>query len=461
MFGFPDNVIKKIRMLHYLDEQASYTQSSLIAEQLDIQNQTVLKYCREINENLKQLTIDGEMIIDTSTRYGIRLIRTKVNFDPIVGVLLQKELPYAIFKQLIQSRDFLAETFCKENQVSLSKLRRTVARMNDFIHQFNLHISVSHMVKITGEEERIRTLFFLFACYLPINQLDMIPKESKLESQRSAWLIVEELKLEPNNLTIELLAIWYFINQFAIEYDFELSYTKQEVHCPPPLKLKSWNERNWYFFVCILVSFEIISLPELSLGLSETGSIWIRIFEKYFRPLTPYEKNSIHQQFNQMEGVRKLHFFQPDVYEILQPWRLERQLKNTPFEERFEAFWTEFHRVSSQKDELVHKKSFLLCYNFTSIEQTLPNIQLFIYSSLPETHRQFIQLKIQQRFLGRFNLEFVKESIEADLVIMTEYMNRENVDLNQTVVMVNAILSMTDLKELEQVMKTILSTNPL
>jgi len=102
-----------------------------------------------------------------------------------------------------------------------------------------------------------------------------------------------------------------------------------------------------------------------------------------------------------------------------------------------------------------------LCYNFTSIEQTLPNIQLFIYSSLPETHRQFIQLKIQQRFLGRFNLEFVKESIEADLVIMTEYMNRENVDLNQTVVMVNDILSMTDLKELEQAMKTILSTNPL
>ena len=146
MFGFPDNVIKKIRMLHYLDEQASYTQSSLIAEQLDIQNQTVLKYCREINESLKQLTIDGEMIIDTSTRYGIRLIRTKVNFDPIVGVLLQKELPYAIFKQLIQSRDFLAETFCKENQVSLSKRRRTVARINDFIHQSEILLHLFLMV---------------------------------------------------------------------------------------------------------------------------------------------------------------------------------------------------------------------------------------------------------------------------------------------------------------------------
>lgn len=254
MFGLPKSILRKLQMLYFLDEQESYTQSRLIAEQINVQNQTVLKYCRELNEKCVQLFPEKELWIDTTTRYGIRLQRENTNFDRLISDLLIETLTYALFSQLIYQRQFSVTEFCERHQVSLSKVRRMVSRINDDIHKYDLHISVSHNVKIVGQEKNIRGFFLLFLVYVGFSQQLIFSLDHAVTYRQIANQLAMRLKIEPNEYALNLLASWYCINELAINnnYHLEVEGTRNA-----PSELKNWSAADWKFFVDMLTNFEL------------------------------------------------------------------------------------------------------------------------------------------------------------------------------------------------------------
>ncbi|WP_414841034.1 helix-turn-helix domain-containing protein [Enterococcus saccharolyticus] len=67
---------------------------------------------------------------------------------------------YDVFRQLILNRFFLTEDFCKTHQISVSKLRRLISRINAFLKPYDCFIKIGKKVSIVGKESQIRLLFF-------------------------------------------------------------------------------------------------------------------------------------------------------------------------------------------------------------------------------------------------------------------------------------------------------------
>ncbi|KAF1304547.1 helix-turn-helix domain-containing protein [Candidatus Enterococcus willemsii] len=453
MFGLPKSILRKLQMLYFLDEQESYTQSRLIAEQINVQNQTVLKYCRELNEKCVQLFPEKELWIDTTTRYGIRLQRENTNFDRLISDLLIETLTYALFSQLIYQRQFSVTEFCERHQVSLSKVRRMVSRINDDIHKYDLHISVSHNVKIVGQEKNIRGFFLLFLVYVGFSQQLIFSLDHAVTYRQIANQLAMRLKIEPNEYALNLLASWYCINELAINnnYHLEVEGTRNA-----PSELKNWSAADWKFFVDMLTNFELIEISSSEQIVSADGLRWIQLFEAHFRLLTPAEKDEIHQQFYRTSWVKQLQFYHAEVYDIFQPWSVAIDWKHSFLGQQFTKFWQEYDQ-GSEGDELLKTRSLLNCYNFMNTEQLLPTVKLFMYSQYPKRNQLVMRSKVQRCFSGKYNIQFCREAIEADLILLTETINQQNIQGNQPIITINRSLSYGDLSSIEQAINQLLA----
>lgn len=161
MFGFSKESRLKRELLLFLDQQEEYVTSETIA--LSLQkgtSQTVRKVLKELSLTISSLYKQEQLNLQISTKYGIGLFRYGTNFQNIFEIIYTEELVYDVFRQLILNRSFLTEDFCKTHQISVSKLRRLISRINAFLKPYDCFIKIGKKVSIVGKESQIRLLFF-------------------------------------------------------------------------------------------------------------------------------------------------------------------------------------------------------------------------------------------------------------------------------------------------------------
>lgn len=163
MFGFSKESRLKRELLLFLDQQEEYVTSETIA--LSLQkgtSQTVRKVLNELSLTISSLYKQEQLNLQISTKYGIGLFRYGTNFQNIFEIIYTEELVYDVFRQLILNRSFLTEDFCKTHQISVSKLRRLISRINAFLKPYDCFIKIGKKVSIVGKESQIRLLFLCF-----------------------------------------------------------------------------------------------------------------------------------------------------------------------------------------------------------------------------------------------------------------------------------------------------------
>ena len=149
----------KIDLLELLDNHtgALYFHEILVAFP-QISLSTLQKKCHELQQEIKNCYLQEEVQLIIDRRNGIELIRETTTLQKIIERLITKELPYQISQKFIYEDLFNTEDLCHELGISLSQLRRKITGINRFINEYDLHITVSHQMKLFGSEKRRRSL---------------------------------------------------------------------------------------------------------------------------------------------------------------------------------------------------------------------------------------------------------------------------------------------------------------
>lgn len=450
MFGLSKETQIKLKLLQYLDNHESYVNSEKIAEYLGVQYQTMRKYYREINQQLEQIYPEQQFYVEASTRYGTRLYRGEMNLDQISEIILTGTLEYAVFQKFIYERSFSSQAFCDEHGISFSKLRRKITQINQFLHRFDLHISISHQVKINGSEEGIRIMLFLLMYGLQPYTKSVYSDAVEEKYYRIGHLLANELEVEPNNYMVHLLSTWSFIISQSVHLGYNLSKNDRKNKVPLKEELTGWGNKDWELFNSVLYCFELCPNQAVSVKMDTSTKFkaqkWIKFFERHFRILVPAEKNMIYTMFHRLHLIKNYHFLDGELHSLLYPVTVEEaEQKDTAFDRQFQEFWQSYSKNVQDANNFVKCQSYLMCQNFIPLEQTFEKVHIFIYSKVSASSLQLIKNKIYRYFMGEVVIEFVDDFMDADFTVITEEINRTNFNKRQKIVVINPWVSEKDL----------------
>ena len=198
----------KIDLLELLDNHtgALYFHEILVAFP-QISLSTLQKKCHELQQEIKNCYLQEEVQLIIDRRNGIELIRETTTLQKIIERLITKELPYQISQKFIYEDLFNTEDLCHELGISLSQLRRKITGINRFINEYDLHITVSHQMKLFGSEKRRRSLLvsMLSLVHRQFSTINWIGNSTFYLKQ--AAKIIDYLKLPSSYHYLETIAI--------------------------------------------------------------------------------------------------------------------------------------------------------------------------------------------------------------------------------------------------------------
>ncbi|MCO8295281.1 helix-turn-helix domain-containing protein [Tetragenococcus halophilus] len=88
--------------------------------------------------------------------------RKKVNFNLLTQAINEKSIRYNTTLSLLINRDLSTLDHCEENFISKSTLIRKMKKTVRLLGNYDLHISISDRMKLTGNENMIRIGEFIF-----------------------------------------------------------------------------------------------------------------------------------------------------------------------------------------------------------------------------------------------------------------------------------------------------------
>ena len=165
MLGFDSSVWVMFDIIQLLDNQTDYISSENLLFLLGYSNITqVKKLCKKLQDDIKECYTEKEMTLVINKRHGIRLLRYPTcSFQDLFNLILSEDIAYCIFKEVLIQRVVSVKEFRDHYFVSFSTIKRKVKEINNTINDYNLHITVSHQLKIRGKESAIRCFsFFIY-----------------------------------------------------------------------------------------------------------------------------------------------------------------------------------------------------------------------------------------------------------------------------------------------------------
>lgn len=428
MFGFSKEVDFKHQIFLYLDQQNGYTTTEEVAKHLRVlTNQTTLKYLKEIKESLASLYSEEQLSLNIGKRFGIQLVRKEVNYQRFFEKMYSKEVVYVIYRRLLLERDFEAEAFCEQNDISLSTLRRLINRMNQELKPYQVFIRVGKDVSMVGDEARIRLLFFtvFYHIHRKISEVPWIDGAGFLEmSQQICDTYYDESKEE----RLEVLALWLFVNLHSeslgkritremFDASYSILYTNDQ--CSP----ETWR----YIFLVIygldffdfapILTYEALQQNKYS----EMAKDWLSLFEKNVRTVTKEEKEQFFiqvYQYSLIESVIDAPEVFDSVFHLANPLMFQSY---NYYSLVFERLWELFIQQQGYVENCVNKervKSWTFQLMLT--QELVPNLHCAWRTNLPSSAIMRLEKVLQWELMQVANLHFVADCEQADLILSTE-----------------------------------------
>lgn len=439
VLGFNKITFLKLEIINLLERQTTYISSSYLTEKLQLSSQsTIKKICQELQCDIQKLYTPEQFEMIINQRYGIKLIRQDhINNLKLIEFIITNDLAYEIIQELCLKRTINTTQFCLDKHVSLSQLRRKIKEINYTFNKINLHISIATNMKITGNESRIRTLFFgiLFFVHRKITNLTWL--SSKFEYREQTQKIFDYLELKINNAYLEIITISYYINSYSISNNYTLD---QEINNNPyfqkikikekPIFLAHWSDCEWKFMLLSIFIFdpstmestiELDSLREMSAP--KNASLWIEAFENEFSTITETQKRLIDFRFYKHLIAKQVMQIDDFILETLHQFDYEFIGKSYPlYLKKFNQAWQVFSKYADNYFLSDYFKSECLVLSFTLLPQQtyFPKVKLFLYTEHTQPFNTYIEDQIKTYFCNRFSLEFVQNQNTAQIIISTE-----------------------------------------
>ena len=311
LFRISKDARLKKNILEYLDNQSDFVFfNEMLLAFPHISMSTLQKKCHELSQMIQTAYPDESVQLTINKRNGLRLVRQSQNLETAIEQLITQEFPYQLAKRFVFVDTILSEDLCEDLNMSFSQLRRKTSLINDSINPYDLHVTVSHQVKIFGNEfmRRANLLFYISTTHRNFSTIPWIDNpERYIETGK---VILEHLDLAYSQSVVQIFSRIAFINECAIEskrsilFHSDVDNLIQNINFPQkPDFLAHWETNDWYFFLLMIycsgssefqLDFKENYLEELKeLPVFER---WISTFEQSFGRLSNQQLKIIHQE---------------------------------------------------------------------------------------------------------------------------------------------------------------------
>ena len=442
-FGFPKKTEYQQAILHFFEQEASSVSLTQLHAASDIRSrQTILSYVQELATLIDTHSSKNSLHLTVEMNRGITLHRNNHNLAVIKEKLYTDTLAYRILHQLFFTRRFPSEPFCKKHQISFSKLRRQIKKINQYLAFCNVQIKVGNQVQMIGDERHIQSLFFLFfyQIYRGLSQFPQVTAQPYLEE---AQALVQTLRIDGEAPLLDIIALALFVNKQSSKM-FPLL----------PAKFRSYIgeaedrlDDNALEMFLMLEAFDFLVVPRRPYHLEKIQQ-WIRCFKEVGGQLTAQEVQHF-EQFAWQEEMKQALFFEPT--EWLTPivgstvTLTEQQQKRA--KAIFEETWQLFQHKYPEDYPFKQEKLWQAYLQIVPKKQWLATIAVYIQTSLPCRIKYQVQQHISQYFEQDYHIRFVNTVQEAQLVLSTE---RHALDTTCPVLLIEPQLFHRDWQQLTQ-----------
>lgn len=467
MFGISNMLLLKNNILDILDYSDGYLSTIELTQQLgSVSLATVKKACTRLKTIIDSVYTEKEVEIDINRHYGVRLIRHTVTIQDITRHIFSTDLAYQILWTVLLERECSTVDFCNTHYISESQLRRKVSAINSFLANYELKISVYHKIKINGKERKIRAFHFIFLLFFH-RQLSKIPYLNNYSSYITlAKKVAKHLMLETKSNQMEILGLWIFIIQNALERNKELVLSQLEKDIFKDIKMISkpnylsrWSEFDWAYLIISIYSSDFYKLS-ISIDMDSIHKlvppsntlIWMELFEKYFMKLNDEQIKFIYEKFFRFYISETLFVPDEDIVSAFRGIDFNSLRDLYPkYWDTFEMLWNEYcSRADKFTTEFFKIDSLMTCIYLVPFSHFFPEVNVFIFSDMTKVYTKYIEEYTKTYFSNRYILHFVDSIDNADLIIGTIDLLNYSLKKNQIFVKTNLKIASQDFNNIEQ-----------
>lgn len=467
LFRISKDARLKKDILEYLDNQSNpvfFNEMLLAFPQISMS--TLQKKCHELNAIIKLSYPENTVQLIINKRTGIKLIRQSDNLEAVMESLIVDALPYQLAKRFVYSTSIDSEKICQELGMSFSQLRRKVNHINSSINRYDLHMTVSHQIKIFGSElmRRANLIFALSSAHRDFSTIQWIENPERYTKQSE--LILDYLNITKNNGIIHNFKIITFINECSINshrqiiFHSRLDHLVQNINFPnKPDFLFNWEDNDWYFFILMIYSsntsnYNLEINPIFKNILAKDSSVirWFSTFDKYFKELSSEQKDNVLTEL--IRGYITDELLNIDyIFSDIHSNKTINDIKEhyPVFYKNFSQFWDDILANSPTPVSNYMKFRYLLIFQLVfPLHECIPKIHLYLESSFMLPMKSIIKNRISLFFSGSFDIDFTDEKYTADFIIATSKNYNYKKDDRKKLILLEQYLSENDLSQMHE-----------
>ena len=454
MVLFLDKKIKlKQDVLRILNYKNDFVTTEELAELIPYASfSTIRSICYELRDEIKEVYSEHEATLIINPSKGVRYVRHNISSQKINHYILSNHLFHDILVKILKERHFNVFSFLEENYISKSTLYNSIKKINARLNEFDLHISMSHQVKIVGKEHHIRLFSFLYF----FHTLDIYEDGSlfSMSIKDKTRKILHYLEIDYLDLKLPLTELIVLVSELGIQPEAdELLFFKETAKNfsfpKKPQFLASYSEYSWKILLLMLYSLNIVDfeIPRKKILYEKEIDDWITCYEESYAEISPYKKETLIQNFT--KTLLLYHFFRiSDVF--IRPIDIpnfDGIKKNFPkFKESFDLF---YERLSTKNS--LYEDSYLLreiSEYLVSLTYTFPDFatKAAVYV-LTDSHLLF-KKNLEEKIMAYLNyfVTLTQSIEEADIIVSTMHIKNSE----QKVIEVDPDFSTMDLANLNK-----------
>ncbi|MEG0293299.1 helix-turn-helix domain-containing protein [Enterococcus sp.] len=430
MFGFSKEVTIKKEIILFLDDQEQAITNDEIAKQIQtVKSSTIRRHLKDVEKAIGTLYPPEQANLQICHRQGIQLFRQSDELEQVLEELYKNDTVYDVYKYLLLYGIYSSDLFCKEHDISLSTLRRIVNRMNVFLSPYQIRIRLGKKMRIIGESAQIRLVFFMF--FYSIHRgfsrehWGVTSKYIDLSKQ-----ICQQFSLAPQDASIEILALWLFINQkLGVENDAIQSVYVEDWYKDITLPEKEMPKEMWNYVLLVMYALGFFEFePKLTFErlhenrFSEMGSKWLTLFEKHVRFLTTEEREIINKMTYKYSVIESVLPTFRETNEIMGLTKKEHvEIEYPYFKHLFSKIWAEFIAVFPEKNTASMREILAsISFGFMTEDELFPVVSFCWSSRFSSENLKQMEKIIQFKLTDRANIVFVEDVETSDFTLSTE-----------------------------------------
>lgn len=452
----------KIEIIEILDNEQDFLSMQQLAHDLgDITLNNVRLTCLELKEDFEKIYPNNEVELVINTRYGIKLIHQGIDLQRLVENFFVDDLSYKIYQALFLNKEVITDDFCEQHYISKSTLARYLQRLNNLLSQRQLRISLSDKMTLSGPVSKICSnyQYYFFLVHRRLDRLTWFPEIEKYELLINQ--VFDYLNIETTDDHLQFFGLLVLvISQNNKHYgSVTLEDSAMQYHAfyrfntTKPDFLPEWTSIDWDFFLLTLYATNFIPNDNVLQTtkryiFEEDITLCLTTFEKYFRPLTEDETDTLAASLDRHILLNTMFLVNNFLLSMFGLTNFSSFNEDFPFyQQQFTQFWEELETKSNQFNgsDYLRFNLFLICASLVDPKAFNPIVKLFVHSDIAHTHRSFMEKRISYSLL-RYNVLFVEDVNQSDVIISTF----QNTDLGHSpVIHVSPSLSNKDLKNIE------------